>query len=181
MDNFSLFLVNKHTNDKLTFARWANGKRFLFDVSMSMSPFLHDVSMLHVSMCPCLHVPMSIISTFLEFHKQKTQLTENGNFRLFSTNGKWERQTSAYSLQTETENWRLFSVVGKRWSIAASANLPIYASRYAYSFQCVTADRCLMGCVGYYDGMSQRQAFLVIWIEQQPSPLGRPQQVIFSN
>jgi hypothetical protein len=46
-------------------------------------------------MSPCLHVP--------EFHKKKTKLTENGNFRLFTTNGKRKRQTSGCLLQTETE------------------------------------------------------------------------------
>jgi hypothetical protein len=49
---------------------------------------------------------------FLEFHKQKTELTENGNFRLFAANGKWKRQTSVCLLDTGNES--LFSLVGKR-------------------------------------------------------------------
>jgi hypothetical protein len=84
-------------------------------VSMSMSscPCLHSVSpcpCLHVSVshvyvsmspCPCLniHVPM-----FPEFRKQNSELTKNGNFRLFAANGKWKRQTSVGLLQTETES-----------------------------------------------------------------------------
>jgi hypothetical protein len=39
---------------------------------------------------------------------------ENGNFRLFSANGKRKWQTSVCLLQTETENGRLFSLIGKR-------------------------------------------------------------------
>jgi hypothetical protein len=69
---------------------------------VSMSPCLHvsispcfHVSMfpcLHVSMSPCLHVSTSPClhvhaSTFLEFRKRKTELAENGNFSLFSSNG----------------------------------------------------------------------------------------------
>jgi hypothetical protein len=44
---------------------------------------------------------------------RKTEITENGNFRLFGANGKWKLQTFACSLQTETENGSLFSLVGK--------------------------------------------------------------------
>jgi hypothetical protein len=43
------------------------------------------------------------VSTFLEFHKQKTELAGNSNFRLFPENGKWKLQTSICLLQTETQ------------------------------------------------------------------------------
>jgi hypothetical protein len=42
---------------------------------------------------------------------RKTELTENGNFRLFAANGKRKRQTSVCFLQTEIGS--LFSLVGK--------------------------------------------------------------------
>jgi hypothetical protein len=49
------------------------------------------------------------------------ELTENGNFRLFSANGKQTWQTEmanfhlfAAMLQTETDNRHLFFLVGKR-------------------------------------------------------------------
>jgi hypothetical protein len=48
---------------------------------------------------------------FPEFHKQKTELTENGNFRLFAANRKQKWQTSARLLQTETENESFFLLV----------------------------------------------------------------------
>jgi hypothetical protein len=51
---------------------------------------------------------------FPEFRKQKTELTENGNFRLFYANEKQKPQTSVYFLQTETENRLLFSMIGKQ-------------------------------------------------------------------
>jgi hypothetical protein len=44
---------------------------------------------------------------FPEFRKWKTELTENGNFRLLAANGKRERQTSVL-LKTETENGSFF-------------------------------------------------------------------------
>jgi hypothetical protein len=50
---------------------------------------------------------------FPEFRKWKTELTENGNFRLLAANGKRERQTSVL-LKTETENGSFFSFFGKR-------------------------------------------------------------------
>jgi hypothetical protein len=40
-------------------------------------------------------------------------LTENGNFHLFATNGKWKQQTFVHLLQMETGNGSLFSLVGK--------------------------------------------------------------------
>jgi hypothetical protein len=79
---------------------------------VSMSPCLHvSVSMspcacLYVSIYPCFHVYVSMapclrfhISMFPEFRKRKTELTENGKFRLFATNGKWKRYTSVCLLQ----------------------------------------------------------------------------------
>ncbi len=44
---------------------------------------------------------------FPEFRKWKTELTENGNFRLLAANGKREWQTSVL-LKTETENESFF-------------------------------------------------------------------------
>jgi hypothetical protein len=41
------------------------------------------------------------------------ELTENGNIRLFAASGKQKWQTSVCSLQVETENGILFSLVGK--------------------------------------------------------------------
>jgi hypothetical protein len=73
---------------------------------VSMSPCLH-VSMppcLHASMPPCLHASMSpclhvsclhlhvSISMFPEFHKRKTELTENSNFHLFAANRNGKRK-----------------------------------------------------------------------------------------
>jgi hypothetical protein len=48
-----------------------------------------------------------------EFRKQKTELTENGNFLFFSVNGKWKWQLSVCLLPTETENGVLLSLVDK--------------------------------------------------------------------
>jgi hypothetical protein len=56
------------------------------------------MSDVYVSILPCVHV-----SKFPEFRKRKTELTENGNFRLFAANGKRKRQTSICLLQMETE------------------------------------------------------------------------------
>ncbi len=112
---------------------------FPFVVSMSLCPCLHvHVSCMcmspwlcihvhvsrspcvHVSMCPCLCLNVSMspspclhayVSTFPEFRKKKMELTENGNFRLFSANGKLNWQTSICLLQMETENRCLFSLV----------------------------------------------------------------------
>jgi hypothetical protein len=105
------------------------------NVHVSMSPCLHFYMCpcVHVSMCPCVHVSMSPclyvsisicpflylhvsksschFSTFLEFCKLKMELTENGNFRLCSANGKPKRQTSVCLLQMELENARLISMV----------------------------------------------------------------------
>ncbi len=50
----------------------------------------------------------------LYVYLQKMELTENGNLRLFTENGKEKQQTSIYLLQTETENRSLFSFVSKR-------------------------------------------------------------------
>ncbi len=77
---------------------------------VSMSPCFH----VSISMSPCLHVSL-FMSPCPEFCKQKTELKENGNFCLFSVNGKWKQQSFVYLLQTETENVRLFSLVTK-WS-----------------------------------------------------------------
>jgi hypothetical protein len=74
-----------------------------------MSPFFHvSYICLHASMSPslCLHVS-GILQT-------ETELTENGNFRLFAANGKRKQQTSISLLQMETENGSLFSLVCKR-------------------------------------------------------------------
>ncbi len=58
------FFVKKQTNDKLPFARRANGKGikknrpgfcFLFDINMSPAPCLH----IHDSVSPCFHVSIS--------------------------------------------------------------------------------------------------------------------------
>jgi hypothetical protein len=56
---------------------------------------------------------------------------ENGNFRLFSANGKWKRQTLVCLLQTKTENERLFSLVGKRLTVIDDcfSKRAIYAGR----------------------------------------------------
>jgi hypothetical protein len=51
---------------------------------------------------------------FPEFRKQKMELTENGNFRLFAENRKQKRQTSVCLLKMETENESLSSLVGNR-------------------------------------------------------------------
>ncbi len=73
----------------------------------SMSPFLNvSISQcLHFSMSPCLHVSMSPCPCLLfsKFRERKTELTKNGNFRLFAANGKWKGQTSVSLLQTEME------------------------------------------------------------------------------
>jgi hypothetical protein len=47
-------------------------------------------------------------------HTRKTEITENGNFLLFATNGKRKRKTSVCLLQTEMENGSLLSLNGKR-------------------------------------------------------------------
>jgi hypothetical protein len=62
----------------------------IFYVSISMSPCPH------VSMSPCLHV---YISMRPEFRKWKTELTENGNFRLFWYKQKTETATSVCLLE----------------------------------------------------------------------------------
>jgi hypothetical protein len=85
-----------------------------FHVDVSMSPFLHvPMSLclcLHVFMSPYLNVSMSCPPLHISgISQRKTELTENGNFRLFSANGKRKRQTSVCLLQTETENGHLFS------------------------------------------------------------------------
>jgi hypothetical protein len=54
---------------------------------------------------------------FLEFHKQKTELTQNGNFCLFAANRKQKWQMSVFLLQTETENGSLFSLVVKGYTV----------------------------------------------------------------
>jgi hypothetical protein len=77
-------------------------------VSMSMS--LYPCLYVHVSMYPCLHIHVPM---FPEFRKRKTELTDNGNLRLFAVNGKRKRQTSVYLLQTDPDNESLFSLVGK--------------------------------------------------------------------
>ncbi len=64
-------------------------------------------SFLHVSMS---HVYVSMVS---EFHKRKTELTENGNFRLFAANGKQKWPTFVCLLHRETENGSVFSIVDK--------------------------------------------------------------------
>jgi hypothetical protein len=46
--------------------------------------------------------------------KRETELTENGNFRLFAANEKQKRQTSVCLQQTEIENGSLFFLVGKQ-------------------------------------------------------------------
>jgi hypothetical protein len=51
---------------------------------------------------------------FVEFCKWKTELTENGNFRLFPAKEKRKRQTSVHLLKTEKENGSLFSLIGKQ-------------------------------------------------------------------
>ncbi len=79
----------------------ANGKR--------KSPGLaFSVCCLHAH-ASCLHV-----STFLEFSKRKTELMINDKFHLFSSNGKRRRQAFVGLLPTETENERLFSLVGEQ-------------------------------------------------------------------
>jgi hypothetical protein len=50
---------------------------------------------------------------FIVFHKQKAEVTENGDFFLFAANRKWIRKTSVCLLHTETENGHLFSLAGK--------------------------------------------------------------------
>jgi hypothetical protein len=87
---------------------------------VSMSPCIH-VSMsscLHVSMFPCLYVSMSLclhvsmsmsMSPRFRNTANGTELTENGHFRLFYANGKRKQKT-----ETETENGRLCSLVGKQ-------------------------------------------------------------------
>ncbi len=80
-----------------------------FHVSISMFPCLHT----HVSMSPHLHVH---VSTFLEFRKGKTELTENHNFHLFSANGKLPFVCCKRKRKTD-----IF------FAIAVSANVPIYA------------------------------------------------------
>jgi hypothetical protein len=85
---------------------------------VSMSPCLHvflspclHVSMslcLHVSMSPCLHVHVHV-STFSEHSKQKgTNRKRPPPFVLCKRKQKTER---------ETENGRLFSLVGKRSTV----------------------------------------------------------------
>ncbi len=101
-------------------------------LSASMSPF-HHVFMLHVyvSIFPCLHIHVSLslrfnvsismslclyvlmsqclnvhVSMFPEFRKWKTELKENGYFRLLSANRKWNWQTFICLLQTEIEGFR---------------------------------------------------------------------------
>ncbi len=50
---------------------------------------------------------------FPEFRERKTELTENGNFRLIAANGNGELPFFLV-LQTEMENGGLFALVGKR-------------------------------------------------------------------
>ncbi len=55
----------------------------------------------------CDIVPFSV-------YIQKTETTENSNFRLFAANERRKWQTFIFLLQTEIENGSLFSLVGKR-------------------------------------------------------------------
>jgi hypothetical protein len=91
----------------------------------SMSPCLHFsmypclMSCLHVSMSvsPCLYASMSMSPCF-EFHKRKTELTENRTdgkrqLHLSAANKKTEGANFRLFLQMETENRSLFSLVCK--------------------------------------------------------------------
>jgi hypothetical protein len=102
-------------NDKLPFARWANGKR----IKENRLGFLFPVG---VSISPCLYVS---ISMFREFRKRKMEPTEIGNFHLFVANGK--RKTSICLLKTEPELCFSWSANDKRQlMIAVSANVSMY-------------------------------------------------------
>ncbi len=69
-------------------------------------------------MSPFLHVSMSLSPfSVLHLHVSRVPQTENGNFRLFATNGKRKRQTSSCLLKTETENRSLISLVSKRYAV----------------------------------------------------------------
>ncbi len=84
------FFVIKRTNYKLPFARWANGKwikenrlGFRYPSEKAAYKYKHE---------------------FIHTFTRETELTENGNFRLFAAIGKLKRQTSVCLLQTETGN-----------------------------------------------------------------------------
>jgi hypothetical protein len=74
--------------------------------SPGLPVFLFPFYVLHVSMSPFsmppFSVSMSLFSMFPEFGKQKSEVTENGNFSLFTAN------------RTETENFCLFAENGNR-------------------------------------------------------------------
>ncbi len=135
MEISNFFFVHKRTNDKLLFARWANGKRikeiclnfhFPFEVSMSMSQCLSVFMLwcLRVSMSPCLHV-----FTFPEFSKWGLELTENGNFLYFlqTENGHGKLPFVCSKQKRKKDVSFPWSANDKRlWTIVVSANVPIY-------------------------------------------------------
>ncbi len=112
MTNFCLH--NEQTVNGLCKIARASVFRLMSPCPCSMSPCLR-VSMspcLHVSMYPCLNLHVSVCPEFL---KRKMELTEKGNFRLFSANGKRNQQSFISLLQnTEMESGHLFSSVGRQ-------------------------------------------------------------------
>jgi hypothetical protein len=93
--------MSKQLTGGLRKIAWASVFRFLFDVSMFMSPCLHG------SMAPCLCLHISGIPQ-----------TEKG------TNGKWQPPFDFCKRKTETTNVRLFDANenGKQTFVPWSAN-----------------------------------------------------------
>jgi hypothetical protein len=106
MTNFCLH--DGQTVNRLRKITWASIFRFLFETVAykynykykykSKNKYIYTHT--HTHKCAHTHTHTT------------TELTENGNFRLFAVNGK--QQTSLCLLQRETENGGLFSLVGKR-------------------------------------------------------------------
>jgi hypothetical protein len=131
---------------------------------VSMSPRLHVSTSLclHVSMFPCLHFSIFPCLMFMSlcFHvsrcpcihlhvvKRKTELTEEGKFRLFTASRERKRQTLVCLLQTETENGSCFpwSANVKRYIQPFALKSYITPTKYmklSYSTYC----RCKSGLV----------------------------------
>ncbi len=72
----------------------------------------------------------------LKQQSSKTEQTENGNFSLFSANGKRKWQSSVWLLQKETEK-RKFAVLGQQYIYSENRTNGKRQLRFQYVYICV--------------------------------------------
>jgi hypothetical protein len=109
------FFDNKRKNDKLPFARWANGK--LIKENRPVFRFLYDVFLCKIAAYICIYINISLfiyiiniyIYIFICIHIYKENGTyENCNFCLFSANGNRKRNFVFLGRQMINDRWLLF-------------------------------------------------------------------------